>query len=61
MNRIKIITYVLKMFLLDRFCGSFQFFPQISVVLPSFFIVEIVLLQDLSFFISYLRLVWTLL
>ena len=45
-----IITYVLKLFLFGRFCGSFQFIPQSPVVFPAFFIVDILPFPSLTHF-----------
>jgi hypothetical protein len=36
-----VVTYAFKRFVLGFFCGPFQFVPQSSVVLRSFFVVDI--------------------
>lgn len=36
-----LVTYALQILLLGLICGSFKFFPQASVVIPSFFVVYI--------------------
>ena len=48
-----LITYVLKIFLFGRFCGSFQFIPQSPVVPPAFFIVDILPFPSLTHFTNH--------
>jgi len=45
-----VVTYAFKRFVLGLLCGSFQFVPQSSVVLRSFFVVDILPLPSFILF-----------
>jgi len=52
LNLHDLVTYPVKILLVGLVCGSFQFIPQSSVILPSFFVVDILPLHSSNLLIT---------